>query len=133
MIKLAHSIKRIEISSLWSGHKHIVWNLHPDVNVLSGKNGAGKSTILNKLIQHLRTIPSTGEISGNARLGVKVEFDPSDATGIRYDVLRSFDRKIIAAEPVGGLAMPASSRNSTGSSTSCSVAILTIRSTWGTA
>ena len=35
--------------------------------------------------------------------GGAVEFDPSDATGIRYDVLRSFDRKIIAAEPVGGL------------------------------
>lgn len=103
MNKLANSIKRIEISSLWSGHKHIVWNLQPDVNVLSGKNGAGKSTILNKLIQHLRTLPSTGEISGNTKLGVKVDFDPSDATGIRYDVLRSFDRKIIAAEPIGGL------------------------------
>ena len=103
MNKLANSIKRIEISSLWSGHKHIVWNLQPDVNVLSGKNGAGKSTILNKLIQHLRSLPSTGEISGNTKLGVKVDFDPSDATGIRYDVLRSFDRKIIAAEPIGGL------------------------------
>ena len=103
MIKLANAIRRIEISSLWSGHKHIVWELHPDVNVLSGKNGAGKSTILNKLIQHLRTIPPTGEIAGNARLGVKVDFDPSDATGIRYDVLRSFDRKLLAAEPVGGL------------------------------
>lgn len=103
MIKLAHSIKRIEISSLWSGHKHIVWELRPDVNVLSGKNGAGKSTILNRLIQQLRTVPTTGEIKGNTRLGVKIEFDPSDATGIRYDVLRSFDRKIIAAEPIGGL------------------------------
>ena len=103
MIKLAHTIRRIEISSLWSGHKHIVWNLQPDVNVLSGKNGAGKSTILNKLIQHLRTLPTTGEITGNTRLGVKVEFDPADATSIRYDVLRSFDRKILAAEPIGGL------------------------------
>lgn len=45
MIKLANHIKRIEISSLWSGHKHIVWDLRPDVNVLSGHNGAGKSTI----------------------------------------------------------------------------------------
>lgn len=103
MMKLANHIRRIEISSLWSGHKHIVWDLRPDVNVLSGKNGAGKSTILNKLVQHLRTIPSTGEISGNVRLGVKVDFDPSDATGIRYDVLRSFDRKLIATEPAGGL------------------------------
>lgn len=49
---LANYIRRIEINSLWSGHKHIAWELRPDVNVLSGKNGAGKSTILNKLIQH---------------------------------------------------------------------------------
>lgn len=103
MTKIAHSISRIEISSLWSGHKHIVWDLRPDVNVLSGRNGAGKSTILNKLIQHLRTVPTTGEIAGGTHLGVKIDFGPSDATSIRYDVMRSFDRKIIAAEPIGGI------------------------------
>lgn len=103
MIKLANRISRIEITSLWSGHKHIVWSLRPDVNVLSGKNGAGKSTLLNKLINHLRTVPSTGELVGNSRLGVKIDFFPSDATSIRYDVLRSFDRKIIANEPIGTL------------------------------
>lgn len=103
MTKIAHSISRIEISSLWSGHKHIVWDLRPDVNVLSGRNGAGKSTILNKLIQHLRTVPITGEIAGGTHLGVKIDFSPSDATSIRYDVMRSFDRKIIAAEPIGGI------------------------------
>ncbi len=103
MTKIAHSISRIEISSLWSGHKHIVWDLRPDVNVLSGRNGAGKSTILNKLIQHLRTVPTTGEIAGGTHLGVKIDFSPSDAISIRYDVMRSFDRKIIAAEPIGGI------------------------------
>lgn len=103
MTKIAHSISRIEISSLWSGHKHIVWDLRPDVNVLSGRNGAGKSTILNKLIQHLRTVPTTGEIAGGTHLGVKIDFSPSDATSIRYDVMRSFDREIIAAEPIGGI------------------------------
>lgn len=103
MIKFANHINRIEISSLWSGHKHIVWNLRPDVNVLSGHNGAGKSTILNRLIQHLHSLPSSGDLQGNGRLGVKMDFDPSDATGIHYDVIRSFDRKIIAAEPIGAL------------------------------
>ena len=101
MIKLANHIKRIEISSLWSGHKHIVWDLRPDVNVLSGHNGAGKSTILNRLIQHLRSVPTTGDIQGNTRFGVKMEFDPSDATGIHYDVIRSFDRKMLSSEPIG--------------------------------
>ncbi len=104
MIKFANHISRIEISSLWSGHKHIVWDLNPDVNVLSGHNGAGKSTILNRLIQHLRSMPSTGDICSTGRLGVKIEFDPSDATGIHYDVIRSFDRQIVSFEKSNNLA-----------------------------
>ena len=64
---IAQFIRRIEINSLWAGHKHIVWELRPDVNVLSGKNGAGKSTILNKLVQHLRSMPTTGEIPSGTR------------------------------------------------------------------
>ena len=48
MEKAAEYIKRFEITSLWNGQKHIVWDLKPDVNILSGINGAGKSTILNK-------------------------------------------------------------------------------------
>ncbi len=104
MIKFANHISRIEISSLWSGHKHIVWELNPEVNVLSGHNGAGKSTILNRLIQHLRSLPSTGNICQTGRLGVKIEFDPSDATGIHYDVIRSFDRQIVSFEKSNTLA-----------------------------
>ena len=104
MTLLAKSIRRIEIPSLWSGHKHIVWELRPDVNVLSGHNGAGKSTILNKLIHHLRTMPTTGELSTAEGMGVKVEYDPAEATGIRYDVLRSFDRKMVVTERTVGIA-----------------------------
>ena len=48
MQKYADYIEQIEIDSLWSGTKHIVWNLDPRVNILSGINGVGKSTILNK-------------------------------------------------------------------------------------
>ena len=40
-------IQRIEIDALWSGQRHVVWTLRPDVNILSGVNGVGKSTILN--------------------------------------------------------------------------------------
>ena len=92
----ANYIRRIEISSLWSGHKHIVWTLRPDVNVLSGSNGAGKSTIINRMVQHLRALPSSGEITDEGiRLGVTIDFQPSDADGIRYDIIRSFDRPIV--------------------------------------
>lgn len=95
MIKLGNYITRIEINSLWSGRKHIVWELRPDVNVLSGGNGAGKSTIINRLVQHLCSIPSVGEIVTPSTLGVKMDFDPSDATGIRFDIIRSFDRRLV--------------------------------------
>ena len=94
-MKYAEYIKKIEIDSLWSGRKHIVWNLDRQVNILSGVNGVGKSTILNKLIAPLK-FPNKGEIPhGN---GVKIETVPEDATHIRFDVIRSIDRPLINAE-----------------------------------
>lgn len=88
-------ITKIEINSLWSGKKHIVWNLRPDVNVLSGKNGAGKSTILRRIVQYLRSLPTTGEISKEISQHVKVEFSPEDATSVHYDIIQSFDRLLM--------------------------------------
>ena len=38
-------IERIEIEGLW-GRFDVDWKLNPDVNVLIGKNGTGKTTIL---------------------------------------------------------------------------------------
>ena len=98
MNKLGKYIKRIEIRSLWSGHKHIIWELNPDVNVLSGRNGEGKSTILNKLEQSLHSAPTSGEIVGHTRLGVTIDFEPSDATCIQYDIIRSFDRTLVKTD-----------------------------------
>ena len=92
MAKAANYIRRIEIMSLWNGRHHIVWSLKPDVNILSGVNGVGKSTILNKLVQRLR---QPGELPGSCVPGVNIEFSPSDATYIRFDVVRSFDRPLI--------------------------------------
>ena len=92
MAKAANYIKRIEILRLWSGRHHIVWSLKPDVNILSGVNGVGKSTILNKLVQSLK---QPGELPGSAVPGVSVEFSPADATFIRFDVVRSVDRPLI--------------------------------------
>ena len=98
MIKYADYIRRLEIKSLWSGHKHIVWELRPGVNVLSGGNGAGKSTILNRMEQELRTAPTSGELLGGRHLGVSIDFYPSDATSIRYDIIRSFDRQLLQSD-----------------------------------
>ena len=104
-MKYANYIRRIDIPSLWSGHKHILWELNPDVNILSGRNGEGKSTILNRLIQHLRELPVSGELSpADTSTGLTMEFAPSYATGIRYDIIRSFDRQLVKSDRLEQLA-----------------------------
>lgn len=93
MGKFADYIKRIEINSLW-GRKNIVWNLRPDVNILSGVNGIGKSTILNKSVHSLGVLDAS-EIANNGVSKVKMVFSPEDATSVRFDVIRSFDRPLL--------------------------------------
>ena len=91
MQKYADYIKRIEIESLWSGKKHIVWNLHPKVNILSGINGQGKSTIINKVVKGLS---QGGEFPSHLLKGVHIEVEPGDARWIRYDMIRSIDSSL---------------------------------------
>ena len=95
MQKYADYIKRIEIDSLWSGKKHIVWELSPRVNILSGINGVGKSTILNKVVKGLT---AGGEFPSHMLKGVKLEVEPEDAKWIRYDVIRSLDSPMLGAK-----------------------------------
>ena len=92
MQKYADYIKRIEIDSLWSGKKHIVWELNRQVNILSGSNGQGKSTILNKVVKGLS---AGGEFPSHMLKGVKLEVEPEDAKWIRYDVIRSLDSPVL--------------------------------------
>ena len=91
MPKFAEYIRRIEIDSLWSGKKHIVWELNPQVNILSGINGVGKSTILNKVV---RGLAAGGEFPSHMLKGVKLEVVPEDARWIRYDMIRSLDSNL---------------------------------------
>ena len=97
MQKYADYIDQIEIDSLWSGTKHIVWNLDPRVNILSGINGVGKSTILNKVVKGLL---SGGEFPSHMLKGVRLKVVPEDARWIRYDLIRSMDRPLISSETV---------------------------------
>ncbi len=97
MQKYADYIQKIEIDSLWSGRKHIVWNLDRQVNILSGVNGVGKSTILNKVVKGL---VAGGEFASHQLKGVHLQVFPEDATWIRFDVIRSFDRPLINADVV---------------------------------
>ena len=85
----ANYIKRIEIDGLWDRF-NIVWDLRPDVNILSGINGVGKTTILNRSVGYLEQL--SGEVKSDEKNGVHIFFDNPEATYIPYDVIRSYDR-----------------------------------------
>ncbi len=95
MKKQAEYIKRIEIKGLW-GRKNIAWDLRPDVNILSGVNGIGKSTILNNSVRRLSDLEG-GALSNGVHEGVSFTFYPEDATYIHFDVIRSFDRPLLSS------------------------------------
>ena len=78
---------------MW-GRKNISWELNPEVNILSGVNGIGKSTILNRSVHSLDGLKG-GSLPSEASDGVKLVFEPEDATYIHYDVIRSFDRPLL--------------------------------------
>ena len=99
MKKQAEYIKRIEIKGLW-GRKNISWDLRPDVNILSGVNGIGKSTILNNSVSSL-TMLEGGALKNGVQPGVSFIFSPEDATYIHFDVIRSFDRPLLNSELLG--------------------------------
>ena len=92
MQKYADYIKKIEIDSLWSGKKHILWELDPHVNVLSGINGVGKSTILNKVFKSVNT---NGDIINHLLKGVHITAEPENATHVRFDIIRSLDSPVL--------------------------------------
>ena len=61
-----NKIKSIEIKSLW-GRYDLKWDLNPDVNILSGINGSGKSTILESVAEFLKS----DKISEKCYLNIK--------------------------------------------------------------
>ena len=103
MEEQANYIKRIEIHRLWDRFD-IAWDLRPDVNILSGSNGVGKTTILNRSVHYLEEL--SGEIKNGEIEGVRVTFDRPDATYIPYDVIRSYDRPLIMGDFTARMADP---------------------------
>lgn len=81
MKKYAEYIQQVEIAELWNGRKHIVWHLDPEVNVLSGANGIGKSTILNRVVSGVRSL------DGLEESGISIVTYPEDANMLRYDII----------------------------------------------
>ena len=102
LMKYADYIAQIEIDSLWSGRRHVVWDLDRQVNILSGINGVGKSTILNKVV---KSVDNKGDILNHLLKGVHIKTVPVDATHIRFDVIRSFDRPLVNSETISRMDM----------------------------
>lgn len=97
MEKMAQYIKSIEIDSLWSNRKHVYWELRPDVNILSGSNGVGKSTIIKRSAAQLK-IMREGLVTRNPHEGVRISFYPEEATMIHFDVISSIDRPVLSSD-----------------------------------
>jgi len=94
-MKQAEYIQSIEIQALWDGGRHIRWNLNPEVNILSGINGVGKSTIINHAVAALKKIERGEADAGETVQGVTIRLYPEQAKTIKIDVIRSFDRPLI--------------------------------------
>jgi len=104
MEKSAEYIQSIEIKALWKGGRHVTWELRPDVNILSGINGVGKSTIINHSVKTLSLLEK-GELRiDDLGDSVKIKLYPEDATTIKFDVIRSFDRPLIHSDLLEKLA-----------------------------
>lgn len=93
-------IQRIQIDSLWNGKRKVDWTLTPDVNILSGVNGVGKSTILNRVILHLLNMNRQERQTD----GVQLTYSPEGTDGVDFDVIRSFDRPVLSSELMNRLA-----------------------------
>ena len=98
MRKRANYIHSIEIKELWKGGRHVIWQLQPDVNILSGINGVGKSTIINHSARTLAEIDRDEIVPKDAPQGVTIKLMPEDATYIKFDVIRSFDRPLLHSD-----------------------------------
>lgn len=89
-------IKNIRITGLW-GKQDISWNLRPDVNILSGINGSGKSSILRAVYQ---TLISGKEICVENSIflsKIQICFSNSEDVLDSIDILfiNNFDRPLI--------------------------------------
>ena len=62
----------------------------------------GKSTILNRVV---KCLPKGGDTNQAHVKGVHITMAPEDATCVRYDIIRSFDRPLLNAEIIAKLGL----------------------------
>jgi predicted ATPase len=77
----AHYIQSVDIHNLWRRYS-VHWELLPDVNILSGMNGIGKSTIIECIAY---TLNAAAPPAGMPE--VQVHFDVPDAVTLPHDFI----------------------------------------------
>ena len=101
MAAKADYITRIEAKGLW-GRLDLVWNLQPDVNILSGQNGSGKTTLIRALAHLVRTGDLPPDVSRLLQ-EMSVTFNNGDrlvsgerqiANGHNIDIISTFDNRL---------------------------------------
>lgn len=94
-MKYAKYIESIEIQDLWHRGIHVKWKLNPTVNILSGINGIGKSTIINYFAKGLSLLENGELHAGELAQGITLKLAPEDTDCVKFDVIRSFDRPLL--------------------------------------
>lgn len=85
-------IQSIEVDQLWQGGHHVKLQFRPGVNVLSGMNGMGKSTVMSLLADGLHRINIGEDLS---QYGVHITLLPEGSTSIKYNFIKSFDSPLM--------------------------------------
>ncbi|WP_304708937.1 AAA family ATPase [uncultured Rikenella sp.] len=100
-------IRKIEVRGLWNVCD-LVWELSPEVNILSGSNGSGKSTVL----RCLSDLFTRGAVSAGHRCrmrSIEVEFadgrragsdHPFDPAAFHVAVISTFDTTLQESEAI---------------------------------
>ncbi|GAB4052889.1 AAA family ATPase [Spirosoma litoris] len=86
-------ISTVEIKHLWNEH-NIIWNLNQDVNILSGVNGSGKSTILDCIFGILFAGEIPDKLTGKVD-SIKIVFNNGKYILFEYiqDTIKSLEAK----------------------------------------
>lgn len=90
-------IQSIEVDELWHGGHHVKLDFQFGVNVLSGVNGLGKSTIISKLAEGLHKVNNKESLE---KYGVHILLYPEDATSIKYNFIKSFDSPLMSTSQI---------------------------------